>query len=159
MAIKREAAYHEAAHAILAHRSRFHALVGPISLEKYGAGEAFVSLSKSKLRAQGKPETLDVQRDPEVVRDLALVLVAGYVAEQIAAESDNALRPNIACAIPDHDLLRKQLSSAGLSEDFDQFEAQARITLKTEWALVERVAQHLFKSGGAEPETILALLS
>ena len=81
MTIKREAAFHEAGHAVTAHRSRFHALVGPINLRQYGAGGIFVSLSKSKLQTAGKPTDASSQKDKEVAIDLAIILSAGLVAQ------------------------------------------------------------------------------
>jgi hypothetical protein len=159
MTIKREAAYHEAAHAVMAHRSLFHALIGEINLENYGAGEIFVSLSKAKLKTQDKPAIPEMAKKPEVASDLARILVAGYVAEQIAAESDDTIKPNIDCARPDHEMVRQQLSSAGLSKRFDRFEAEVRDILRTEWPLVEKVTQYLYQHGRGEPEVILALMT
>jgi hypothetical protein len=145
MAIKKEAAYHEAAHALIAHRSTFHNFLGPINLAEYGAGEAFVSLSNSKLASAGKPISPDPAKDVDVIRDLAEVLVAGYVVEQIAAEKDSSLKPNAECAKPDHDLLQQQLAAAGLSKKYDRFQTQAKASLEKEWPLVEKLAAFLLK--------------
>jgi hypothetical protein len=159
MTIKREAAYHEAAHAVVTYHSRFHALVGPINLAKYGQGEIFISLSKSKLNAGGKPATPDARYDREVVNDFALILTAGYVAEQLAAESDETLKPNLGCAMPDHELLRQQLSAAGMSTKFDRAEADVREVLKSKWDSVERLANFLYEKCEASVDQILAVIA
>jgi hypothetical protein len=137
MPIERAAAYHEAAHAIVAHHSRFHALVGPINLASYGAGEIFISLSETKLKAAGKKTPPDAQKDTEVAQDLARVLTAGYIAEQIAAENDSKIIPNAECAKPDHDFLRQQLSAARLSLKFDRAEEGVREFLTSKWEVME----------------------
>lgn len=158
MTIKREAGYHEACHATLAERSRFHRLVGAINLAEYGQGETYVSLSKQKLVAAGKPPTAAAAQDPEVARDLALILVAGYVGEQIAATLDNSIVPNLDCAAPDHELARQQLSAAGLPEDFSSFEIEARCLLEAEWPRVRLVADYLLQNVRAQPDDILPML-
>ncbi|MEF8762212.1 hypothetical protein, partial [Stenotrophomonas sp. A3_2] len=66
MTIKREAGYHEACHAILTARSRFHRLAGEINLTEYGQGEIYVSLSRQKLLAAGKTPIAATAQDPEV---------------------------------------------------------------------------------------------
>lgn len=158
MTITKVSAYHEAAHALIAHRSQFHKLIGRIDLRLYGSGETFISLSKSKLEAVGKSATTNSQKDKDVVKDLAVILVAGFVAEQIAAESDNAINPNIDCAVPDHELLRSKLAAAGLSKHFNYYEEQARAKLKAEWHLVEKVANFLYKHGGSDVDDIIVLM-
>lgn len=145
MTIKKEAAYHEAAHALIAHRSTFHEFLGPINLADYGAGEAFVSLAKSKLKNAGKPASPNSQKDKNVTRDLAEILVAGYVAEQVAAEKDSSLKPNAKCAKPDHDLLQQQLAAAGLSKKYDRFQSQVKAKLEKEWPLLEMIAAFLLE--------------
>jgi hypothetical protein len=159
MTIKREAGYHEACHAVLAERSRFHRLVGPVNLAAYGQGEIYISLSKQKLSAAGKTPTAAAAQDPEVARDLALILVAGYIGEQIAATFDNSIVPNLDCAVPDHELARQQLSAAGLSEDLANFEVEAHDLLKAEWSRVQVVADFLLQKISVEPEDILPLLT
>jgi hypothetical protein len=144
MTIQREAAFHEAGHAIAAHRSKFHALVGPINLQQYGAGQIFVSLSKSKLLAAGKSVAAKSQTDKEVATDLAVVLCAGLVSERLAEER-SGLKANPNCAIPDHNLMKQHLINAGLSTHFDRHEASARQLLDATWALVTSLANLLYE--------------
>lgn len=158
MSIKREAAFHESGHAVAAFRSRFHRIVGPISLAEYGAGEVFISLSNSKLRAAGLPIDSSSQKIREVVEDLAVVLCAGLVAEQLAAKHDSSLKANPSCATPDHDLLRQQLSQAGLSKHFDLHEEAAKKILNDEWELVESLAAYLYSKISADPTEVIAFL-
>lgn len=157
MTIKREAAFHEAGHAIAAHRSKFHALVGPIDLKQYGAGEVFVSLSKKKLQAAGKPVTATSQKDKEVATDLAVVLCAGLVSEHIA-EDKAGLKANPNCAIPDYDLMKQHLVNAGLSARFDRHETSARQLLEAEWALLSCVADFLYSNVVSEPVDVIELI-
>lgn len=144
MTIKREAAFHEAGHAVAAHRSRFHNVVGQINLATYGAGEIYVSLSKQKLIAEGKPATPSAQLDKEVAKDLAVVLVAGLVAERLAQESDGDLKANPMCAEPDYHLMQQNLDAAGLSKKFNLHEEAAKIVLNSNWPLVDALAAYLF---------------
>lgn len=116
MRIKREAAFHEAGHAVAAHRSSFHNIVGPIDLGAYGSGEIYVSLSKAKLQAKGKTVDASSSRDKEVAIDLAVILAAGLIAERLAEENGLGVTANPECATPDHELLRQQLAYAGLSK-------------------------------------------
>jgi ATP-dependent Zn protease len=146
MTVKKEAAFHEAGHAVIAHLSRFHAIIGGINLENYGAGEIFVSLSKTKLAANGKATDASSQRDKEVATDLAVVLSAGLVAEHIAESKDSNLSANPQCAEPDHELMKQQLEGAGLSKKFDRHEEAARKLLEDNWDLVNELAEHLFEN-------------
>jgi ATP-dependent Zn protease len=155
---KREAAYHEAGHAVAADKSRFHALVGPINLANYGAGAIDISLSKSKLRAAGKRPVADSQRDQDVARDFAKILTAGLVAEQIASEKDKTLKPHPECAVPDHQLLKQNLNAAGLSKKFDRFEAESRRVLESNWNTVEKLARYLMEKEHATVDEIREII-
>lgn len=146
MTVKLEAAFHEAGHAVAARHSRFHALAGPISLYQYGEGEIFIGLNPQKCVNQGKVPSLDLVRDPEVAKDLAVVLVAGLAAEKIAAANDSALSVNRTCAEPDLALLRQQLAGAGLSLKFDRHEDDATSLLQSQWGVVHQVAMALFEA-------------
>lgn len=157
MTIKREAAFHEAGHAIAAHRSKFHALVGPINLQQYGAGEVFVSLSKKKLQAARKPVTAASQTDKEVATDLAVVLCAGLVSEHLAEERAG-LKANPNCATPDYELMKQQLVNAGLSARFDHHETSARQLLEAEWALLSCVADFLYSNVVSDPVDVIDLI-
>ena len=144
MTIKREAAYHEAGHAVLAHLSKFHGLGGSINLGTYGAGIAPVCLSRSKLVNGGKNPDRTSRRDKEVAKDLAVILCAGLAAERIAAEMDPTLTSDEECAIPDHEFMRQELKAAGLARYFDRHEQIARELLIANWNQVSTVAERLF---------------
>jgi hypothetical protein len=158
MTIQREAAYHEAAHAVLAHISNYHAIVGDINLLSYGAGDFYMSLSRSKCAAGGKPQDASAQKDKEVARDFAIVLCAGLVGEQIASELDSTLTPNPECAEPDHALAEQQLQIAGLSKKYDLYQSQARDLLQQHWDTVERLATYLFANRSASPHQVVAII-
>ena len=158
MAIKREAAYHEAAHAVLANLSKYHAIIGNINLLNYGAGEIYISLSRSKCAAGGKPQDPSAQKDKEVARDFATVLCAGLVGEQIASERDSTLTPNPECAVPDHALVEQQLQIAGLSKKHDLYQSQAREVLEKHWDTVERLATYLWANRSASPYQVATII-
>lgn len=145
MSIKKEAAFHEAAHAITAYYSKFHGLVHEINLMNYGAGEIFVSLSKSKCKNQGKSPTPETARDEDVSKELAVILCSGYVGEQIAAEYDSSLVPSRNAAGPDYQLAVQNLKAAGLSHKYDFHHDNARKILERNWEVVNKLANHLFE--------------
>ena len=153
MTIKREAAFHEAGHAVVAHRSKFHNIVGPINLEAYGSGETYISLSKRKLLANGKDAEPSAAKDKEVAADLAVILAAGLVAERLAESHEPGITANPECALPDHELMQQQLSGAGLSKKFDQHEGAAKQVLETEWKLVSSLAA--YRGGPRNSDSVL----
>lgn len=158
MTIKREAAFHEAGHAVAAYRSRFHNIVGPINLAEYGAGEILVSLSEAKLAASGKPTDPSVQSDKEVAVDLAIVLCSGLVAERMAEKRNTGLKANPKCAEPDHIIAVQQLSGAGLSKKFDLHEQAAGKLLESEWDLISALADYLFENASVQPVQVLEFI-
>ena len=156
--IKREAAFHEAGHAVAAHRSKFHAIVGPINLAGYGSGEVYISLSKRKLQANGKVASAAARSDKDVAADLAVVLAAGLVSERLAAAREPGLTPMPVCAVPDHELLRQELRGAGLPQELTSYEDTATQVLESEWRLVHDLAGYLFQHVSVDPDDILEFI-
>lgn len=158
MTIKREAAFHEAGHALAAYRSSYHNVVGPINLAAYGSGEIYISLSRKKLHAKGKTPDASAARDADVAIDLAVVLAAGLVAEQIAEVREQGIVANPECALPDHELLQQQLVQAGLSKKFNRHESTAAQFLEAEWALVHALADYLHANTSVMPADVTAFI-
>lgn len=158
MTIKIEAAFHEAGHAVVAHRSRFHNIAGPINLAAYGSGTIDISLSGAKLLSQGKAPTASAAKDKEVAVDLAVVLSAGLVAEQLAAGKVQGITANPKCAAPDHDLLQQELAAASLSKKFDKHEGTARQLLESEWSLVAALAAYLLEKISVQSTDVTAFI-
>lgn len=158
MTVKPEAAFHEAGHAVVAHRSSFHNIVGPINLAEYGSGEMYVSLSRAKLQAQGKAPNALAAKDKEVAVDLAVILAAGLVAERLAEVREQGIIANPECAAPDHKMLQQQLAESGLSKKFDRHEDAARQLLETEWPLVAALAAHLLERISVMPADVTAFI-
>jgi hypothetical protein len=158
MIIKKEAAFHEAAHAVTAYYSKFHGLVHEINLMNYGAGEVFVSLSKSKCLEHGKAPSPETAKDPDVSKDLAVILCSGYVGEQIASEYDSSLNPSRNSAGPDYQLAVQNLKAAGLSHKYDLHHDNARIVLESKWTVVNKLAEHLFKQTKESAEDIIEFI-
>jgi ATP-dependent Zn protease len=158
MSIQIEAAYHEASHAVLAHYSLYHALVGDINLLNYGAGQLDISLSKSKCIKNGKAPDASSITDKEVIKEFASILCAGLVGEIIASEKNPNVTPNSTCAIPDQTLAKQLLGNAGLSKKFDLHEQTARNIIEEKWDQVECLAQYLFKKKTAQPDEIIQVI-
>lgn len=158
MSIKKEAAFHEAGHAVMAYLSDYHGLVSGIDLKVYGAGDVYIGLLKSKCAAAGLPQVLETAERPEVAKDIGHILVAGLVAEKIAAEHDKSLVPNPECALPDHDLLRQQLAAAGLSKKFDLLESETWAVLQKNWDAVQELANFLFENVVADKDQVESII-
>jgi len=158
VAIKHEAAFHEAGHAVVAYLSAYHSTAGGIELAVYGKGEFLVALNKIKLRNAGLPPTEESAKNPVVAKDLARVLVAGLVAERIAAERDDTLVPHPPSAAPDHELARQILEEAGLSRKFDRFEVEANDLLRERWEVVEALADWAFRAGSIGGADLIVFL-
>jgi hypothetical protein len=158
MTIQKEAAYHEASHAVVTHKSKYHSLVGEINLKNYGEGEIYIGLSSSKCKTNGKPADASAQKDRDVAIELAVILCAGFVGETLAAEKHNGLIPNIKCAEPDHLLAVQQLDQAGLSKKYDLHQKSAREYLDKEWEIVEKLADYLFDNHIAQIEEIVSII-
>ncbi|TGG89378.1 hypothetical protein E4656_20035 [Natronospirillum operosum] len=158
MTIKKEAAFHEAAHAVTAYYSKFHSIVLGIDLEDYGAGEIFVSLSKSKCIENGKPPSAETAKDKEVSKELAVILCSGYVGELIAAETDPSLNPSRSSAGPDYQLAVQNLKAAGLSHKYDFHHDNARTFLESKWDVVNKLAEHLFSVKKESAENIIKFI-
>ena len=143
MNIKRESAFHAAGHTIAAHRSRFHNVVGSINLADRCLGASHIGPSATKLAASGQASA---ERDKEVAVDLAVILSAGLVAEQLAGDLEQGISADPSYSDPDHELMRQRLAGAGLSRRFDRHEATARQLLEAEWDLVCRLAAYLLEN-------------
>ncbi|MGH8797911.1 MAG: hypothetical protein ACREXI_12705 [Caldimonas sp.] len=154
----REAAFHQAGHAVATHLSRFHILVHPVSVDPYGTGEWIAGLSRRKLEAAAKIVDVAVRTDPEVATSIATILCAGLSSELIAASKDAALKPDPARSSGDLALARHELRLSGLPEDIGPHESRAEALLAAHWADVERVADALCSAGQLEPGEITHLL-
>lgn len=158
MGIKKEAAFHEAANAVAAYYSKFHSLVHEINLMNYGSGEIFVFLSRAKCLEQGKPATAQTAQDKEVSKELAVILCAGYVGEQIASEHDSSLVPSRNSSGSDYQLAVQNLKAAGLSHKYDLHHANARELLESKWQVVEALAEHFLQVKKESAENILEFI-
>jgi hypothetical protein len=137
---RKAAAFHEAGHVVAAIHSKYHSIVGSISIEDYGAGEAFVCVSKRKCLAAGKQAS---QTDPDLVRDFAVILKAGLAAEMIAERTDTSVFSDPRASNADDALLEQQLRSAGIAPTPDVFLASARELLELHWEQVDALAKQL----------------
>jgi hypothetical protein len=151
MLVSKEAAYHEAGHAVSAYLSPFHGIAdGKVNIGSFGSGAADIRLSKKKVQAAGKTLSPAVALDPKVAASMATVLAAGFAAEQIAASLDNTITPNPVCSGPDYVELTNHTQAAGISSDVSIYHAQATSLLQKEWAQVERLAEILYRRGSVD---------
>ncbi len=159
MCIKKEAAYHEASHAVVANLSIFHSLVDQIDLKNYGSGETFISLSKRKLIAKGKSADSSNQHDKEVIIDMVVILCAGIVGEEIASEKHEAIIPDSTCSEPDKEFALELLQEAGLDDNLNIYNKSARKILVDEWDNVESLANALFQENSMLAIDVLDMLN
>ncbi len=143
MTVQAEAAYHEAAHAVLAHLSLFFTLAGSVSVQNAGTGFADVGPSRRKLAARSKPTDVSVENDPEVMTELAVILFAGMEGEIIAEERIPGLQADVDRSEPDIAFALEKLEAANVSSELDVFRADARERLEANWGKVEKLAQQL----------------
>ena len=66
MTAAREAAFHQAGHAVASHLSRFHMLVQTLKIDSYGAGEMTAALSRRKLIGAKKLADAAARSDPDL---------------------------------------------------------------------------------------------
>jgi len=71
-------AIHEAGHTVAAYLSKYHFLLGEITLSSDTNGETFVTLSAKKVKKEAKTLTQYFLQDPEIIEDLAVVYFAGF---------------------------------------------------------------------------------
>jgi hypothetical protein len=155
MSIQLEAAFHEAGHAVITHRPKFHFIVGPINLQEYGQGEFFTALGKTQLKENGKDvDAATAYSDADVAVDLVIILAGGLVAERLAAEQDPVPKPNSGCARPDNEFIHELLKGARLPRKTEKYRAAAKAILTAEWQLVVDLAQYLVERESVDPQAI-----
>jgi hypothetical protein len=137
---RKAAAYHEAGHVVAALHSNYHNIVHTISVEDYGAGETFISVSKEKCRAAGKKAS---QVDPDIVKEFAVILKAGLAAEIIAGRIDTSVVGDATASKQDDELLTQQLRIVGIQSTPDLFLSEASKMLVRHWDEVDALAKRL----------------
>jgi hypothetical protein len=121
------AAYHEAGHVVCAVASRYHNLVYPIRVEN-AYGEAPIALSRSKVRAGGKPAEVDAAlADPEIATDAAIVFLAGFAAEvrycQTVVEQGGSAEPDRSLSNNDYEAVAFVVGKASIKTPLATLEA------------------------------------
>ncbi|MBN4071885.1 hypothetical protein JYT83_00550 [bacterium AH-315-F18] len=145
-------AHHEAGHAVLAVASRLHRLAGDIAVTKSGHGVAFVSLSKQLLLSNNKPDFSEAQKDPEVARDVAVVFLAGFAAEQKFCRNEktagNNANENRSAADEDYELVDRVLELAECTGELASLERVAVELVEKHWTEIAKFAKTLHGSPG-----------
>ncbi len=158
MTTSREAAFHQAGHAVATHLSRFHVLAQPLKIDAYGSGEMTAALSRRKLIGAEKVADAAARSDPEVATSIAVILCAGLASERIAAAKDPTLKPDPARSAGDFAAMLQELRGANLPDDPEPHERSATRLLTVHWHRVETVAEALLAANELEPEHIGLLL-
>ncbi|MFZ6732438.1 hypothetical protein ACO0LG_10985 [Undibacterium sp. Ji42W] len=153
------AAYYQAGIAVVAHHSKYHRVIGDITLLNFGSGETFISLSRSKCIENGMPPHEESKNDPDVSKDLAIILSAGTVAEHIGSESDANIKPSKNASGSEYMKAVEKIKNTEHSQKYDFHHANARLELEKHWDSVERLAQLLFKNTTATSEDIDIILN
>ena len=142
------AAYHEAGHVVLAVASKYYSLkCGAhefVAIGAYGSGDVAIRLNSEKCRRNQK-EPIDT--DPDIAREAAVIMVGGYVAEQIlfeAKERDMQFTPSEECSRPDLNMARDALGEAGIVDiNWEEYKGIARLQLDRYWENVRSLAERL----------------
>lgn len=142
-----EAAFHEAAHAVVAHTSAYFTLVGSVSIQNAGTGFTDIGLSRRKLTAASKPIDASVETDPLVASELAVILLAGLEGEVIAEELNPSLRADVDRSEPDVTLAVEKLEAASVTVNLEEFQREARRRLEANWPKVDALAHQLVSRG------------
>jgi len=139
-----EAAYHEAAHAVLTARSKLHTLSGVVNIGGYGLGTGFSDAgpSRKKCAANGISES-SAPNNAVVVREFVRILCAGYAAECEGKDRGLVLIPDINRSVPDFLEAQRQLRHLGLSEKLNGFHQEALDLVKHYWDDIQMVAAAL----------------
>lgn len=154
-----EAAFHEAAHAVVAHTSAYFTLAGAVSIQNAGTGFADIGPSRRKLTAASKPIDASIDTDPQVASELAIILLAGLEGEIIAEERNTALRADVARSEPDICFASEKLVAATVTTDLDALRGEARERLVANWSKVERLAHQLIAQGSLLAVDVVDLLN
>lgn len=104
-------ALHEAAHVVATYLSLYHNLIGNISLISDTTGETFVTISRRKIDQSGKISTNNIQFDPDLIIDAAIIFYAGFEAEKIYCQKYNQT-PDISHSLNDYNRVRDLINNA-----------------------------------------------
>jgi hypothetical protein len=154
-----EAAFHEAAHAVVAHTSAYFTLAGTVSIQNAGTGFADIGPSRRKLTAAAKPIDASIDADPQIASELAIILLAGIEGEIIAEEQNTTLRADVDRSEPDICFAVEKLEAAKVATDLDVLRGEARERLEANWSKVERLAQQLIAQGALPAVDVVDLLN
>jgi len=154
-------AFHEAAHAVLAHVSQFYSLIGYIQLYSRDIGDTYVSLSRRKLAQAGKPTDISVLVDPDIVQDGSLIYLAGYASEKhyyrIILDRCTQL-PDRSYPENDYAVVRQLIENAGFSSNIlSGFEVQASNSVEQRWHTIELLASMILRSENRTLDAIDAI--
>lgn len=145
--MKKMTSLHEAAHVVTAYLSKFHFLFGPISLTSNTNGEAFVTLSRSKLTKQSKQFTNDIVHDPEIIEDLAIIFFAGLEAEKIYCEKQT-IKLDSSFSINDYNYIDRLIADAKpqflVSKDY--LVSHSHNIVEKNWIAIDKISEEILNA-------------
>lgn len=136
-------AIHESAHAVAAYISKYHFLIGDISLQSDDLGETFVSLSKKKVIAAKLPVDLNViMKNKDVLTDIAVIFYSGYFAEVFYSKKNN-LKVDISFSKNDFNTVMELEKKGGINLDKDEINQITVKLIEENWNAIEALANVL----------------
>jgi len=154
---RRQTAYHEAAHAVLAYHSRFFRQSGRIRLGPKG-GEIRISVDRRKFDAFQTARSESEDPLPAIAEDRAVILCGGVVGAEIARRAELIPSHDTKGAVRDHAIAVQELEAAGLPVDLVPYYVRARKLLEREWWAIEKVAAFLSTTDDAEAEVVREMI-
>jgi hypothetical protein len=156
------AAFHESGHAVLAVASRFHNIVLPISIQ-IAYGEAFVSLSRTKVQAGGKSaDVRAAQADPDIAADGAIVFLGGLASErrycELVKEAGGKVEADASLSKNDYALAKMVLDLANVKTPLAELEAEAAKRADQMWPVIVEFAEELHKRQWFDPVEALEFI-
>lgn len=158
MSRRKRTAFHEAAHAVVAHHSRFHYQCGIIVVTDWDGGWIQIALNRKNADELKGKRFYDLGLRRRIARDKAVIFCGGYVGEKIAEKNEPDLFPVPDVPSEDFQRARRTLRKALLSDNLDRPCALARELLSREWWAVERVAAFLLSEEKAEARIVREMI-
>jgi hypothetical protein len=139
---------------VLAYLSDYHHIAGisPIIIRDDSA-DSFVSMSHKKLALMHKGgDKEDLVRDEDIVSDLAVICLAGYVGEEMyyknIGEDTNTPAPDKSYSQNDYFAVEQMMINAGMEPNrLSEFEIQARANVEKNWDSISNLADEWINSG------------
>ena len=151
-------AIHEAAHVVTAYLSKYHFLLGQITLSSDTNGETFVSLSSKKINKEAKEATQSILQDPEIIEDVAVIYFAGLEAEKIYCEK-NSSTVDSSFSMNDHNFVDNLIANANtpLTKTKDNLITITQELVRNNWATIDTISEAILKATNKSLDAVDAI--